>query len=132
MGVTPASWHATAICAAVSTPIVLCSMSRKAKSKPHAARMRPMSTVRAWRRPMPRQSCPAASRSLALLGIAPSAIASVLDGRSAAVGVGPGLGGHLARVEPVDVLDEVVGDEVGGLDLLLDHAPLEEEVGVLV
>src|SRR5262249_27157509 len=46
-GVTPASWHATAICAAVSIPIVLCSISMKAKSNPHAASARPMSTVRA-------------------------------------------------------------------------------------
>src|SRR4051812_26123149 len=37
---------------------------------------------------------------------------------------------HLLLVELVDVVDEVVGDEVGGLGGLLDDAVLQEEVEI--
>src|SRR5262245_29955550 len=57
-------------------PIVLCSMSMKAKSNPHAARTRPMSTVRAWRSAIPSESWPAARRSLTLFTIVGIAVSS--------------------------------------------------------
>src|SRR5262245_11393096 len=51
-------------------PIVLCSMSMKAKSNPQAASTRPVSTVRACLSPIPSASWPAARRSLTLFGMA--------------------------------------------------------------
>src|SRR5439155_5279855 len=116
-GVTPASWQASAICAAESTPIVLCSMSMNAKSNPHAASTRPMSTVRACRSAIPNASWPAARRSLTVFSICVMFVSSSrsLPRRSSAL-----------LEEEVDVLRR---DQVGhrpAVEVVLGHALLGE------
>src|SRR5262249_59073064 len=103
-----------AIWAAVSMPIVLCSMSMNAKSKPQAARIRPVSTVRACRSPMPTASWPAFNRSRTLL-----AIESISSLGALACG-GRGL-------QLVDVLCPVPGEQLEALAAAHDLAvrPLE-------
>src|SRR5262245_41322545 len=50
---------------------------------------------------------------------------------SARVAVAPGLRRDLAGIEMIHLLDQLVGDEVLRVHLLLEHGPLEEELDVV-
>src|SRR5712664_2780573 len=80
-----------AIWQAVSTLIELCSVSMNSQSKPQVPAMVAMSTVRAWRSPMPRASPPAASFALVPL-IRVGMVRSILAYRMRRMKIGTDIG----------------------------------------